>query len=80
MTTEFVRLEPAMTVGQALAHIRDVARDRESGGHLQRLWTKLATFVVPTEARKGLLAGPAASPLIEYFSSRSALHRSRPTQ
>jgi magnesium transporter len=30
MTTEFVRLEPAMTVGQALAHIRDVARDRES--------------------------------------------------
>lgn len=30
MTTEFVRLEPGMTVGDALAHIRAVARDRES--------------------------------------------------
>jgi magnesium transporter len=30
MTTEFVRLEPAMTVVQALGHIRNVARDRET--------------------------------------------------
>jgi magnesium transporter len=30
MTTEFVRLDPAMTVGGALHHIRLVARDRES--------------------------------------------------
>jgi magnesium transporter len=30
MTTEFVRLGPAMAVGQALAYIRDVARDRET--------------------------------------------------
>jgi magnesium transporter len=30
MTTEFVRLDPAMTVGGALRHIRVVARDRES--------------------------------------------------
>ncbi|HEV8309032.1 MAG TPA: magnesium transporter [Methylomirabilota bacterium] len=30
MTTEFVRLDPAMTVGQALRHIREVAREKES--------------------------------------------------
>jgi len=30
MTTEFVRLEPAMTVGDALKHIRAVAREKES--------------------------------------------------
>jgi magnesium transporter len=30
MTTEFVRLDPAMTVAQALAHIRTVARERET--------------------------------------------------
>ncbi len=30
MTTEFVRLDPAMTVGQALGHIREVARERET--------------------------------------------------
>jgi magnesium transporter len=30
MTTEFVRLEPAMTVSQALEYIREVARERES--------------------------------------------------
>jgi len=30
MTTEFVRLGPAMTVGDALKHIRAVARDKES--------------------------------------------------
>src|SRR5262249_51966040 len=30
MTTEFVRLSPEMTAGQALAHIRSVARDKES--------------------------------------------------
>jgi magnesium transporter len=30
MTTEFVRLAPSMTVGQALEHIREVARDRET--------------------------------------------------
>jgi len=30
MTTEFVRLDPAMTVGDALKHIRAVARDKES--------------------------------------------------
>jgi len=30
MTTEFVRLEPAMTVGAALKHIRSVARAKES--------------------------------------------------
>jgi magnesium transporter len=30
MTTEFVRLEPGMTVGQALKHIRSVARDMET--------------------------------------------------
>jgi magnesium transporter len=30
MTTEFVRLEPGMTVGDALKHIRSVARDKES--------------------------------------------------
>jgi magnesium transporter len=30
MTTEFVRLEPAMTVAEALRYIRDVARDRET--------------------------------------------------
>ena len=30
MTTEFVRLEPAMSVGEAIAHIRSVARDKES--------------------------------------------------
>lgn len=30
MTTEFVRLEPAMTVAEALKHIRAVARDKES--------------------------------------------------
>jgi magnesium transporter len=30
MTTEFVRLDPAMTVGEALRHIREVARDKES--------------------------------------------------
>ncbi len=30
MTTEFVRLDPAMTVGEALRHIRSVARDKES--------------------------------------------------
>ena len=30
MTTEFVRLEPAMTVGEALKHIRSVAREKES--------------------------------------------------
>jgi magnesium transporter len=30
MTTEFVRLEPSMTVAQALKHIRAVAREKES--------------------------------------------------
>ena len=30
MTTEFVRLDPTMTVGDALRHIRAVARDKES--------------------------------------------------
>ncbi|MCA1850311.1 MAG: magnesium transporter, partial [Acidobacteria bacterium] len=30
MTTEFVRLDPLMTVGAALKHIRSVARERES--------------------------------------------------
>jgi magnesium transporter len=30
MTTEFVRLEPGMSVSQALGHIRDVARERET--------------------------------------------------
>ena len=30
MTTEFVRLDPAMTVGDALKHIRQVAREKES--------------------------------------------------
>jgi magnesium transporter len=30
MTTEFVRLDPAMTVGEALKHIRSVAREKES--------------------------------------------------
>jgi magnesium transporter len=30
MTTEFVRLDPAMTVAEALKHIRSVARDKES--------------------------------------------------
>jgi magnesium transporter len=30
MTTEFVRLDPAMRVGEALKHIRAVARDKES--------------------------------------------------
>jgi magnesium transporter len=30
MTTEFVRLGPAMTVGEALRHIRSVAREKES--------------------------------------------------
>ena len=30
MTTEFVRLGPSMTVGEALKHIRSVAREKES--------------------------------------------------
>src|SRR5688500_9340442 len=30
MTTEFVRLDPKMTVADALRHIRDVAREKES--------------------------------------------------
>jgi len=30
MTTEFVRLDPKLTVGEALKHIRAVARDKES--------------------------------------------------
>jgi magnesium transporter len=30
MTTEFVRLDPAMTVGDALKHVRSVAREKES--------------------------------------------------
>lgn len=30
MTTEFVRLDPALTVGEALKHIRSVAREKES--------------------------------------------------
>jgi magnesium transporter len=30
MTTEFVQLDPAMTVAQALKHIREVALDKES--------------------------------------------------
>lgn len=30
MTTEFVRLEPGMTVGEALKHLRAVAREKES--------------------------------------------------
>jgi magnesium transporter len=30
MTTEFVRLDPKMTVGEALQHIRTVAQDKES--------------------------------------------------
>ncbi len=30
MTTEFVRLDPSMTVGDALKHVRSVARERES--------------------------------------------------
>jgi magnesium transporter len=30
MTTEFVRLDPAMTVGEALKHIRSVAREKEA--------------------------------------------------
>jgi magnesium transporter len=30
MTTEFVRLDPEMTVGEALKHIRSVAREKES--------------------------------------------------
>jgi magnesium transporter len=30
MTTEFVRLDPTMTVGDALKHVRAVARDKES--------------------------------------------------
>jgi magnesium transporter len=30
MTTEFVRLSPVMTVGEALKHIRSVAREKES--------------------------------------------------
>jgi magnesium transporter len=30
MTTEFVRLDPTMTVGDALKYIRAVARDKES--------------------------------------------------
>lgn len=30
MTTEFVRLDPSLTVGEALKHIRSVAREKES--------------------------------------------------
>ena len=30
MTTEFVRLDPGMTVADALRHIRAVAREKES--------------------------------------------------
>lgn len=30
MTTEFVRLDPAMTVGTAIKHVRSVAREKES--------------------------------------------------
>ncbi|MDX2033245.1 MAG: magnesium transporter [Blastocatellia bacterium] len=30
MTTEYVRIEPSMTVGEALKHIRSVAREKES--------------------------------------------------
>jgi magnesium transporter len=30
MTTEFVRLDPALTVGDALKHVRSVAREKES--------------------------------------------------
>ncbi len=30
MTTEFVSLDPSMTVGDALAHIREVAAEMES--------------------------------------------------
>jgi len=30
MTTEFVRLDPKMTVGEALKHIRSIAREKES--------------------------------------------------
>lgn len=30
MTTEFVRLEPGLTVGEALKHLRSVAREKES--------------------------------------------------
>src|SRR5438034_6177156 len=30
MTTEFVRLDPKMSVGDALKHIRSVAREKES--------------------------------------------------
>lgn len=30
MTTEFVRLDPAMTVGSAIKHVRSVAREKES--------------------------------------------------
>jgi MgtE intracellular N domain len=35
MTTEFVRLDPGMTVGDALRHIRSVAQEKES--HLRLL-------------------------------------------
>lgn len=30
MTTEYVRIEPSMTVGEALKHVRSVAREKES--------------------------------------------------
>jgi magnesium transporter len=43
MTTEFVRLAPDMTAAQALAHIREVARDRE---------TIYACYVVEAQTNK----------------------------
>ena len=52
MTTEFVRLDPAMTVAQALAYIRTVARERE---------TIYACYVLDSAARLARRAVAARS-------------------
>jgi magnesium transporter len=68
MTTEFVRLSPAMTVANALAHIREVAHDKE---------TIYASYVVEPEtgrllgavSLRDLVMADAARPVAEVMRS-----------
>lgn len=79
MTTEFVRLAPTMTAGQSLAHIREVARDRE---------TIYACYVVEPETNKllgalslrDLVMADPARPVREIMRSHPVTVRTQDPQ
>jgi magnesium transporter len=70
MTTEFVRLEPNLTVGEALKHIRSVAREKES---------IYACYVLEPDTGK-LLGSVSLRDLVmaEFDSQLSKVMRRRP--